>query len=707
LIVGLILFSGCSSLSQATPESTLTPVEPVAEVPATPTEKSQDPTQEPTAENDGDLAEPASPTATPAAAVTEEPEENITSESSPIEPVACEPTPPDALGPFYVPGAPEQSSVGQGHLLRGVVRSSEDCAAIPGALLEFWLAGPDGEYGDAYRATLFAGEDGAYTFESNPPPPYSGRPPHIHLRVTADGYEPLVTQYYPDPGQTEGSLDPVLVPSSSAANDQPAASGSMASETPDLPAPTLFDVAWEDRSPFEAGLIEAERSVLAELPGATVYHLDLQLEEDMVHLQGQEEVRYTNREDQPLAEIYFRLFPNLTGGSTSVSELRVNGESVEPIYELEDSAMRVPLSPPLLPGERIVIQLAFTVEVPTSEGGNYGTFAFLDEVLALAHFYPMIAVYDDEGWNVEIAPQIGDVIYADSSFYLVRVTAPAEPTLVTSGLELDRQEKDGQQVMAFAAGPVRDFYLAASNRYAVNSRTVGETTINSYAPAELSQGAETGLDQAVQALQSFGDRFGPYPFTEFDLVSTNNFALGIEYPGIVVILADLYENGRNVRLLESVVAHEVAHQWFYSVVGNDQVDEPWVDEALTQYATLLYFSDIYGPAVADGFRGSLERRWNRVDGADIPIGMPVRAYTSQEYSAIVYGRGPLFVETLAEAMGQETFNAFLRDYYQQQQWGIATTGGFKELAEQHCNCDLTPLFETWVYDTTTEPSIRN
>jgi aminopeptidase N len=180
----------------------------------------------------------------------------------------------------------------------------------------------------------------------------------------------------------------------------------------------------------------------------------------------------------------------------------------------------------------------------------------------------------------------------------------------------------------------------------------------------------------------------------------------VEYPGIVAILVDLYqqtENRNNASpngLLESVVAHEVAHQWFYSTVGNDQVDEPWVDEAMAQYATLLYYADIYGPSGAAGFQSSLERRWERVNREDIPIGLPVRAYTPQKYGAIVYGRGPLFIETLAETMGEETFAAFLRDYYQTFQWDIATGKSFQALAEQHCGCDLTDLFQTWVYGKT-------
>jgi aminopeptidase N len=150
--------------------------------------------------------------------------------------------------------------------------------------------------------------------------------------------------------------------------------------------------------------------------------------------------------------------------------------------------------------------------------------------------------------------------------------------------------------------------------------------------------------------------------------------------------------------LEGTMAHEVGHQWFYSVIGNDQLDEPWLDEALAQYATLLYYQDLYGSNGAEGYRGYLYGRWGEVDDADIPIGMPVRAYEGKEYGAIVYGRGPLFVDALAKRMGQKTFTAFLRDYYETFKWGIATTEGLKQVAERHCSCDLTPLFAQWVYE---------
>jgi protocatechuate 3,4-dioxygenase beta subunit len=124
----------------------------------------------------------------------------------------CPPTESDMLGPFYKPNAPMRSGVGKGSVLKGVVRST-DCSPIPGAKIELWLAGPNREYDDAHRATIITDASGSYRFESNVPLPYEGRPPHIHLRVSAKGFKTLVTQHYPAAGRTEATFDVVLVPS--------------------------------------------------------------------------------------------------------------------------------------------------------------------------------------------------------------------------------------------------------------------------------------------------------------------------------------------------------------------------------------------------------------------------------------------------------------------------------------------------------------
>jgi len=124
----------------------------------------------------------------------------------------CSPTPEDSLGPFYKPNAPQRLSVGEGYVLSGTVNSAKDCAVIPGAKIEFWLASPDGRYDDEHRASVFSQHSGDYRFSSSPPPKYNFRPPHIHIRVSAENFQTLVTQHYPSKGASEGNFPLVLKP---------------------------------------------------------------------------------------------------------------------------------------------------------------------------------------------------------------------------------------------------------------------------------------------------------------------------------------------------------------------------------------------------------------------------------------------------------------------------------------------------------------
>ena len=504
------------------------------------------------------------------------------------------------------------------------------------------------------------------------------------------------------------SSAPAITPSSKAPRTETEAvtTGVATDEPHSTPIPShQSETAWDDRTVFRQGLIDAEQEVLDRLPGASLYHIDFQISNDLLLLEGHERVRYTNQEDEPLDEVYFLLFPNITGGEATVSAVKVNDQGVKPVYEFLDSALRVPLPAALQPGQKVDIQMDFEVKVAQEMAGNYGLFGFFDDVLVLDGFYPVIPVYDDEGWNVKVPPPYGDKTYFDASFYLVRVTAPASLTVVASGIKVDREREGDNQVLTFAAGPARDFYLAASDNYAVVSKTVGETTVNSYVFPERVDEAELTLQFAAGAMRSFNERFGVYPYTEFDIVSTPMLAKGMEYPGVVAISLDLYDPDAQVSglpsrvLLETVVAHEVAHQWFYNAVGNDQVDEPWLDEALVQYATGLYYVDVHGKAAAQQYRSaSWDSLWGELDWADIPIGLPSGAYADDVYYPTIYGRGPFFIVALAKEMGQEPFDGFLRDYYGSHQWGIGTGAAFRQLAEEHCRCDLTALFEEWVYE---------
>ncbi len=469
------------------------------------------------------------------------------------------------------------------------------------------------------------------------------------------------------------------------------------------PVSDIFNTPWDDRSPFQSGLVQAEQPALNQLPKASVYHLEFNLADDLYHVTGTEDVRYTNAEDVALDKVELRLFPNILGGKMTVSNVQVDGQAVTPQYGLEDSLLIVPFARALEAGRSIILHMDFAVSVPQSVDLNYGVLAYFDNVLALAHSYPMICVYDQNGWHAEIPPQSGDVTFADASFYLVKVNAPQGLTLVTSGEKVASGTAGSQQTLSVASGPARDFYLVASPNYTKVSQTFGETTINSYAPKDLEKGAQMALEVASRAIKDFSARYAPFPYTEFDIVATPTQALGIEYPGMIAIASRIYDVGQSDRgtpagvYMESTVAHETGHQWFYNLVGDDQLDDPWLDESLAQFVTLQYYTDEYGPSGAQGFESSLESRWDSVKRANIPIGWPVAKYTGQEYSAIVYGRGALFFVALKQKMGAQAFDAFLKDYTQTLSWGIATPKILQSLAEKHCGCDLSELFNEWVY----------
>lgn len=122
---------------------------------------------------------------------------------------ACTPTRPDSEGPFYEPNAPERDKTGRGLVVSGTVRSASDCASLAEAQIEWWSASPGGQYDDEHRATQLVDSNGRYRYETDFPGNY-GRPLHLHVRVTAPGYRPLVTQLYPRPGQSSVTFDFVL-----------------------------------------------------------------------------------------------------------------------------------------------------------------------------------------------------------------------------------------------------------------------------------------------------------------------------------------------------------------------------------------------------------------------------------------------------------------------------------------------------------------
>jgi len=467
-----------------------------------------------------------------------------------------------------------------------------------------------------------------------------------------------------------------------------------------------FSVDWDDRTVFESGLIQEARPILEESSENTIYHMDWTISPDLGSLNGVMVIRYTNRENVALDGLNLRLYPNILGGVMVVSDLTLDGVSVESSLERGDSVLRIDLPQALAPGAKADIAGTFSIEFPreiSEESGHYGLFGSFDTFLALEESYPLIAVYDEDGWDIDLPAPHGDLTHLDVSYYVVRAKLPAQLQVVASGVVLDHKIQDEWQTLTIAAGPVRDFYLAAGD-FQLSSTNYGETTIKSY----ILPGAESSKDEALiygkAAITVLNQRLGNYPYTELDMISSPMLALGMEYPGVLTLNVNMYDPEAEISgipgtyFLESVIAHEVAHQWYYSLVGTDQLEEPWLDEATAQYLTGVYFFDFRGEEYFRDYRQSWFDRWDRVEQQPIPIGLPAADYDGQAYGAVVYGRGPLFVEALAEEMGEDVFWDFLRSFTEEFRWKIAQPEAFFSMAEDTCACDLSELWETWGVD---------
>lgn len=125
--------------------------------------------------------------------------------------IPCPPTASDAEGPFYKPNAPIRENTGRGLTVSGKVMSAGSCIIIPGARVEWWQVNQQGRYDDEHRGAQLTSSEGIYRFETDSPPSYFFRPPHIHFKISAYGYQTLTTQVYPKKGQSTIGFDFVLI----------------------------------------------------------------------------------------------------------------------------------------------------------------------------------------------------------------------------------------------------------------------------------------------------------------------------------------------------------------------------------------------------------------------------------------------------------------------------------------------------------------
>jgi len=280
-----------------------------------------------------------------------------------------------------------------------------------------------------------------------------------------------------------------------------------------------------------------------------------------------------------------------------VDSARKDNADLPRVFGPDRTVMTLTLASPLESGATAQIEFDFHAQLPKvfARTGFWG-----DDFFMVGQWFPKIAVYDDLGWH-SWPFHANAEFFADLGAYDVDITVPKNFVVGATGLPVRTQEQGEQKTESFHAEDVIDFAWTASPRYKTATRHVGEVEIVLLYQPEHVQYVERYLKVTGQSLEAYGQWYGPYPYPRITVVDPPSKvigAMGMEYPmliaGGVGALGIPELPGGIVREVEVVVLHEMGHQWFYAVVATNEAEEPWLDEGLTDFASVEAIDRYYG-----------------------------------------------------------------------------------------------------------------
>ncbi len=430
---------------------------------------------------------------------------------------------------------------------------------------------------------------------------------------------------------------------------------------------------------------------------------------------------YVNTSETAFENIVFHLYPNAfteeAEGSvcSSVNEPKVypNGKSFGGIeiksveiagekagYDFQgdfDSQLVVSLPEKLFPDERVQIYFEFDLVLPNANH-RYG---YGDNAVNFANFYPIACVYrEGQGFATDSYSPNGDPFFSDCSDYQISITYDKNLIIACSGDDVVTEENVETKTTKISCYNVRDYAFVLSDKFLIKSEKVQDTTVSYYYYED--QDPEGSLNTAKNAITTFSEMFGDYPYSSYAVVQTNFVYGGMEYPQLVMI-SDLLKGDDN----DYVIVHETAHQWWYGVVGNDEYNESWLDESLTEYSTALFFekNQDYGISYSQMVNGARSnynlfiKTYKTIKGeVDTSMDRSLDEFeTEPEYVNNIYVRGIIMFDTLKSQIGEKKFLNALSGYYSKFKFKNATTADFIATFEEKCGRQMEGFFNSWLF----------
>lgn len=467
----------------------------------------------------------------------------------------------------------------------------------------------------------------------------------------------------------------------------------------------------------------------------TEYHIRVRYDEKKRVLAGEQSVTWNHPGKKPVHDLYFYLYPNafrsaettfmkesggrlrddraVPGGfgSMTVSSVKtLNGEDLTHRLSFvqpddgngEDRTVaRLRLPQPVMPGESVTLLMRFEVRLPRV----FARMGVAGDFLMAGQWYPKLAAYEtagtrgrrEEGWNTHQYHGNSE-FYGNFGTYSVTINVPESHIVAATGFQAKPAARgNGRKTYHFYAEDVHDFAWAASPHFQYAEepfadRHVPGVKIKLYLDPRHAHLKDRYFRAARLALSRYGEWFGPYPYATLSIVvppAAGRGAGGMEYPTLITAWAA--ESDRPGYELEQVVAHEIAHQYWYGIVASNEAEEAWLDEAFASYAEFRLLQAEYG------LDGHLKREAVSLKNP-APLKLDAWKFTDHaQYAANVYTRGKLVLLTIEREIGTAAMRRVLKTYYERWKFGHPGTDDFRQVLEEVTGRSWQRFFDQFVY----------
>lgn len=385
-------------------------------------------------------------------------------------------------------------------------------------------------------------------------------------------------------------------------------------------------------------------------------------------------------------------YPNgASFGEIAFDSVKVDGNAVAYTIEGQDmDILSVPLSTELFPDQKVSIEMTYEVTL----ANICHRLGYTDNVVNLGNFYPILCHVDNGTYNCTPYYSVGDPFVSDVANYNVSLTLPETYVVASTGNLTEAVPSNKYVTYNYTAEAVRDFAFVLSEQFHKVTRTIGNTQINYYYYNDADY--ENSLDTACGMFEYMISNVGEYPYEQYSVCETDFCYGGMEYPCLVMVTSGSTE-------YQEAIAHETAHQWFYGIVGNDQIQNAWMDEGLSEFLTYLYMDKnnivtlsryiLANTQTYTSFVDVLNRYYENVDRSFRALD----GYKNDsEYVIFTYVKGSLLFNTLYETMGATKFWKSLSNYYDQAQFTVATPSAMIDSFAQVGGAEIASIFANFI-----------